>query len=116
MTTRRNKTTLTLLPHLNSFKIVEVHRGWDLRTVQWRDDVLQEYVKNHSIVSGEAHVFINRNCDKSRWVVVWASLPFLVMAPTGSKITHMAGMNVAAHLAATKQIRQEILDEIAPLR
>ena len=99
----------------NSFTITKIHHDWDLRTVQWRIDVLQEYVRNHKLKENECHIFINRNRNRSRWIVVWKETPFLIMAPAGYKADHMVAMKVAADCAVNDKIRDELLNEITTL-
>lgn len=106
------KQALTL--YTNHFTIVKVHHAWDLRTVQWSAAVLHEYVRNHRIKDHEAHVFINKNRNRSRWVVVWQETPFLILAPTGIKADHEVNMKIAADWA-TNKIRDELLAEITVL-
>lgn len=100
---------------MNGFVVTQIHHDWDLRTVQWRVDVLREYVRNHKLKDNDAHIFINRNRNRSRWIVVWKETPFLIMAPAGHKLEHEISMNIAADFAANNKVRQEILDEITTL-
>ena len=111
MTTRRNNTT----PSLTNFVITVVHRSQDLRGVSWRADVLYEWVHLHNIKEGEAHVFINKKQNRSRWIVMWQETPFLIMAPADTRLTHATSMAIAATFAANRKIRDDLHAEITDL-